>query len=474
MTPASSRLPVRAAAVVAAAALFAAGAASARPAPDGFADLVEALSPSVVAVTTERARGERARGGDRQWPFAMPRGLPFREFFGRRFGRRGEDGARPLAAAGSGFIVDPDGYIVTNHHVIEGAEDIAVTLASGERLEASLAGADPKTDLALLKVEAAEPLPALQWGDSDAVRVGDWSLAIGNPFGLGGTVTAGIVSGRARDIDAGPFDDFLQTDAPINPGNSGGPLFDLDGAVIGVNTAILSPSGGNVGIGFAIPAALAEPVVAQLREHGRAIRGWLGVGVQRMTDDLAAGLDIAEARGALVAATMPGSPAAAAGIEAGDAIVAYDGKSVGGPRRLARLVSETPAGETVTVAVLRGVDEIRLEVEIARLAETADAAPPAAMTAMASAESGARLGLAAAPAAEGGLTVVAVTPGGPAARAGLRPGDIVREANRRPVDDTNALDAALAEAEAQGREVLLLLIERDGAPQFRAAPLGVG
>ena len=474
MTPASSRLPGRAAAVVAAAALFTAGAASARPAPDGFADLVEALSPSVVAVTTERARGERARGGDRQWPFAMPRGLPFREFFGRRFGRHGSDGARPLAAAGSGFVVDPDGYIVTNHHVIEGAEDIAVTLASGERLEASLAGADPKTDLALLKVEAAEPLPALQWGDSDAVRVGDWSLAIGNPFGLGGTVTAGIVSGRARDIDAGPFDDFLQTDAPINPGNSGGPLFDLAGAVIGINTAILSPSGGNVGIGFAIPAALAEPVVAQLREHGHAIRGWLGVGVQRMTDDLAAGLDIAEARGALVAATMPGSPAAAAGIEAGDVIVAYDGKSVGGPRRLARLVSETPAGETVTVAVLRGGDETRFEVEIARLAETADAAPPAAMTAMASAESGARLGLAAAPAAEGGLSVVAVTPGGPAARAGLRPGDIVREANRRPVDDTNALDAALAEAEAQGREVLLLLIERDGAPQFRAAPLGVG
>ena len=272
------------------------------------------------------------------------------------------------------------------------------------------------------------------------MRVGDWSLAIGNPFGLGGTVTAGIVSGRARDIDAGPFDDFLQTDAPINPGNSGGPLFDLDGAVIGINTAILSPSGGNVGIGFAIPAALAEPVVAQLREHGHAIRGWLGVSVQRMTDDLAAGLGVAEARGALVAATMPESPAAAAGIEAGDVIVAYDGKSVGGPRRLARLVSETRAGEAVTVAVLRGGDETRFEVEIARLAETADA----------------------------------TAPGAPAARAGLRPGDIVREANRRPVNDANALDAALADAEAQGREVLLLLIERDGAPQFRAAPLGVG
>ncbi len=471
MTLASSRLPVRAAAVVAAVALFAAGAASARPAPDGFADLVEALSPSVVAVTTERARGERARGGDRQRPFAMPRGLPFREFFGRRFGRRGGDPARPFAAAGSGFIVDPAGYIVTNYHVIEGAEDIAVTLASGERLEAVLVGADPKTDLALLKAEATEPLPALRWGDSDAVRVGDWSLAIGNPFGLGGTVTAGIVSGRARDIDAGPFDDFLQTDAPINPGNSGGPLFDLDGAVIGINTAILSPSGGNVGIGFAIPAALAEPVVAQLREHGHAIRGWLGVSVQRMTDDLAAGLGVAEARGALVAATMPESPAAAAGIEAGDVIVAYDDKSVGGPRRLARLVSETRAGEAVTVAVLRGGDETRFEVEIARLAETADATAPGAP---ASAEGGARLGLAAAPAPQGGLSVVAVTPGGPAARAGLRPGDIVREANRRPVNDANALDAALADAEAQGREVLLLLIERDGAPQFRAAPLGVG
>lgn len=465
MTLASSRFPARTAAVVAAAALFAAGAASARPAPDGFADLVEALSPSVVAVTTERARS-----GDRQRPFATPRGMPFQRFFERRFGRGGGDGAPP-PFAGSGFIVDPDGYIVTNHHVIEGAEAIAVTLASGERLEAVLVGADPKTDLALLKAEAAEPLPALKWGDSDAVRVGDWSLAIGNPFGLGGTVTAGIVSGRARDINAGPFDDFLQTDAPINPGNSGGPLFDLDGAVIGINTAILSPSGGNVGIGFAIPAALAEPVVAQLREHGQAIRGWLGVRVQRMTDNLAAGLGVAEARGALVAAAMPESPAAAAGIEAGDVIVAYDGKEVGGPRRLARLVSETRAGETVTVAVLRGGDETRFEVEIARLAETADATPPAATAAT---EGRARLGLAVTPAPEGGLSVVGVAPGGPTARAGLRPGDIVREANRRPVDDAKALDAALADAEAQGREVLLLLIERDGAPQFRAAPLGVG
>ena len=462
MTLASSKLPARAAAAAAVIALFAASAASARPAPDGFADLVEALSPSVVAVTVGRAHDD-----GRKRPFATPRGFSFENFFERRFGRPEGRGAPPRAAAASGFIVDPSGYIATNHHVIAGAEEIAVTLASGERLEAALVGTDPKTDLALLKVDAEAPLPALRWGDSDAVRVGDWSLAIGNPFGLGGTVTAGIVSGRARDLDAGPFDDFLQTDAPINPGNSGGPLFDLDGAVIGINTAIVSPSGGNVGIGFAIPSALAEPVIAQLREHGHAVRGWLGVSVQPLTEDLAAGLGLTDADGALVAAAMPGSPAAAAGIAAGDAIVAYDGREVDNPRRLARLVSETRAGETVTVAALRDGEEVRFEVEIARLAETADAAPaPAAPRA--------RLGLAVAPAPGGGLAVVAVTPGGPAARAGLRQGDVIREANRRAVEDAEALDAALADAEAQGRDALLLLIERGGAPQFRAAPLGVG
>ena len=457
-------LPRLAAAAAIAAVCAAPIAAQARPAPDSFADLVETLSPGVVAVATERGAAERP---DRP-RFRMPRGFPFERFFERRFGAPEHEERRRRAAAGSGFVIDPDGHIVTNHHVIDGAEEIAVTLPSGERLEAELVGADPKTDLALLKVEPAAPLPALRWGDSDAIRVGDWSLAIGNPFGLGGTVTAGIVSGRGRDIDAGPYDDFLQTDAPINPGNSGGPLFDLDGAVIGVNTAIVSPSGGNVGIGFAIPSALAAPIVAQLREHGQAVRGWLGVRIQRLDENIAAGLGVEDANGALVAHVAPGGPAAGAGVETGDVIVSYDDAPVRGPRRLARLVSATPAGAEVALGIVRGGEEIGLRVEIGKLAETAaaaDAGDPAE----------ARLGLAAAPAPGGaGIVVTAVAPDGPAARAGLRPGDIVREAGRRPVADVAALDAALAEAESEGREALLLLIERNGAPMFRAAPLAVG
>ncbi len=431
-----------------------AAAAQAHPA-ESFANLVEALSPGVVAITVER-EGAAAQ---------LPR-TPLERFFERRFGRSGPGAAPRAMASGSGFLIDADGAIVTNSHIIADAKSITVTLATGEALDAALIGADPKTDLALLKVDAGAPLPALEWGDSDALRVGDWTLAIGNPFGFGGTVTAGIISGRGRDINAGPYDDFLQTDAPINRGNSGGPLFDLDGKVIGVNTAIVSPNGGSVGIGFAIPAALATPIIAQLREHGQAVRGWLGVNIQTLNETLNEALGLDEAAGALVVRVHPQSPAAAAGIRTGDVITRWNGQEVEDPRHLARMVSATPGSTTVAVTGFRDGKPMAFEVAVAQDSKPAAVAqalePRAAMT----------LGVQVAPAADGnGLTVVAVMTGGPADKAAMRPGDVIREAGWRPVTDAAALRAAIADAVDAGNPSLLLLVERNGNPMVLAAPL---
>jgi serine protease Do len=294
------------------------GVAHGRAAPESFADLVDTLLPTVVNISTTQ---EVERGGGSE---------EFEEFFREFFERRGEERPqrRRQSSLGSGFIIDPSGYIVTNHHVIAEADQITVRLADESELEATLVGSDEKTDLALLKVESDHPLPFAKWGDSEATRIGDWVIAIGNPFGLGGTVTAGIVSARQRDINSGPYDNFIQTDAAINRGNSGGPMFNVDGEVIGINSAIFSPSGGSVGIGFAIPSALARNIIAQLEEGGEVQRGWLGVRIQTVTDELAEGLRLDRARGALVASVSEGGPAEAAGIKQGDVILIFDGREV--------------------------------------------------------------------------------------------------------------------------------------------------
>jgi len=312
-----------------AALIAASGLAHARSAPESFADLAEHLLPTVVNIaSTQSVQG---RSSDQMEEF-------FKKFFEQHQGVPPPE-QRPTSALGSGFIIDSSGYIVTNRHVIEGADEITVRLHDDTLLKATLVGSDEKTDLALLKVEADKPLPAAKWGNSEKTRIGDWVVAIGNPFGLGGTVTAGIVSARQRDINSGPYDEYIQTDAAINRGNSGGPMFNVDGEVIGVNTAIFSPSGGSIGIGFAIPSSLAHNVIDQLRQYGEVRRGWLGVRIQTVTDELAEGMHLKKAHGALVAAVTEGGPAEKGGIEQGDVILEFDGRSVDEMRRLPKMVA---------------------------------------------------------------------------------------------------------------------------------------
>ncbi|MFQ5971501.1 MAG: Do family serine endopeptidase, partial [Alphaproteobacteria bacterium] len=329
-------------------------------APVSFADVADKVRPAVVAIQVTGTVDPAVESFD-------PR--PFDEFFERFFGDDSERRFREFrermprrrAGVGSGFIVDADGFIVTNNHVIEDADEITVTLANGDSFEAELMGADPKTDLALVRIEADETLPFVRFGDSDETRVGDWVVAVGSPFGLDHSVTVGVVSAKDRSIGSGPYDSFLQIDAPINRGNSGGPAFNLDSEVIGVNSAIFSPSGGNIGIGFAIPANIAEDVVTQLRERGEVRRGWLGVSIQAVTEDIARSLDMDESTGAIVASVVPGSPADDAGIEAGDVIIAVGAADVASVRDLPRLVAMLEAGERAEIVVLRDGREKTLD-----------------------------------------------------------------------------------------------------------------
>lgn len=430
----------------------------------GFADLVARVRPAVVTVTTEAAR-EATRA---QFSPDSPQERPSR--------RPGGEQTRPRAARGlgSGFLIAADGYVVTNNHVVDGAGRVTVKLEDGRELPARVVGRDPRTDLALLKVDAGGALPFLDLGDSDKARPGDWVVAVGNPFGLDGTVTAGILSARGRGIGAGPYDDFLQVDAPINRGNSGGPLFAQDGTVVGVNTAIFSPSGGSVGIGFAIPSNLVKTVVAQLRETGRVERGYLGVSSQPVGRPMADALGLTDARGALVAGVEKGTPADAAGVRAGDVIVAVDGAAVRDPRELARAVAALKPGARAELRVRRDGGEQVLTATVAELrdgpAQLAEARP----------SEGGRLGLALGaltdearqvlglPEGTRGAVVAEVRDGGPAADAGLRPGDVVTAVGNRPVAGPDEAVRAIREAQASHGGAVALRVLRDGAAAFVA------
>ena len=348
--------------------------------PEAVADVAEKVIDAVVNISTSQKVEGRPGPGAQQMP-NLPPGSPFEEFFEEFFkNRRGQGGGgddqggnrapRRVSSLGSGFIIDPAGIVVTNNHVINEADEINVILTDGTRLKAEVIGKDQKTDLAVLRVKPTKPLKAVKFGDSDALRLGEWVIAIGNPFSLGGTVTAGIVSARNRDINSGPYDNYIQTDAAINRGNSGGPLFNLEGEVIGVNTAIISPSGGSIGISFAVPSKTVQAVVSQLQQFGEIHRGWLGVKIQQVTDEIAESLGLKPTRGALVAGIDDKGPAKPAGIEAGDVIVKFDGKDIKEMRDLPRIVADTPVGKDVEVIIVRKGKEEKKTVKLGRLDDT--------------------------------------------------------------------------------------------------------
>jgi serine protease Do len=357
---------------VVAIALPALAAPAAARGPDAIADVSEKVIDAVVNISTSQTVSARS-GATPQLPPGSPMEEFFEEFFKNRRGQgpgQGEGRApRRVNSLGSGFVIDPSGIVVTNNHVISEADEVTVVFNDGSKLKAEVIGRDQKTDLALLRVTPDKPLKAVKFGDSDKLRLGEWVIAIGNPFSLGGTVTAGIVSARNRDINSGPYDNYIQTDAAINRGNSGGPLFNLDGEVIGVNTAIISPSGGSIGIGFAVPSKTAVAVIDQLRQFGETRRGWLGVRIQQVTDDIAESLNIKQARGALIAGVDDKGPAKPAGIEPGDVVIKFDGKDIKDMRDLPRIVGDTPVGKDVEVVILRKGKEEKKTVKLGRLEE---------------------------------------------------------------------------------------------------------
>ena len=468
---------------------------AARPAPDGFADLAAKLLPSVVNISTTQVL-KSERGHERVGPEIpqFPPGSPFEEFF-RDFFEHGMPGngrpeAQPRRATslGSGFIIDPAGYVVTNNHVIADADEITVILHDDTNLKAELVGRDTKTDIALLRIKTDKPLTAATWGDSDVSRVGDWVLAIGNPFGLGGSVTAGILSARQRDINSGPYDDFLQTDASINRGNSGGPMFNMDGQVIGINTAIYSPSGGSIGIGFAIPSSLAKEVVAELENEADHIvhRGWLGVRIQAVTDEIAESLGLDKARGALVASVSDNGPAQAAGIQAGDVVLSFDGRPVPDMRRLPRLVAETPVDKTVPVTIWRKRQENTVQVKVGRLEESdqvASTKEPGKKGPQEESGVVKTLGLTLSKVTPDlkekfslaedskGVVVVDVAKDSVAAAKGVRAGDLIMEAAQEEVKSPGEISSKIDEAKKSGRKSILLLVERQGDLRFVALRL---
>jgi len=445
--------------------------------PATFADLVDQVGDSVVNITTSSIVAGRQGPGPQ-----VPEGSPLEDFFNDFLDRQNpERGPRRSQALGSGFVISEDGFIVTNNHVIEGADEIIIEFREGFELEASLIGTDPNTDIAVLKVESEDPLPFVPFGDSTATRVGDWVMAMGNPLGQGFSVSVGVVSAQGRAL-SGTYDDYIQTDAAINRGNSGGPLFNLDGEVIGVNTAILSPTGGSIGIGFAMASDVVVNVVGQLREFGETRRGWLGVRIQDVSEDIAEGLGLEEARGALVT-DVPDGPALEGGIEVGDVILTFDGVDVADTRELVRVVGESTVGDTVRVVVFRegGTETLRVTLGRRETAEgiqptTPDGAPvpqPSSevlgmtLTPLTD-ELRERLN---APTVSSGLVIEEVDPESDAAAKGLQPGDVIVEVAQQPVGDVAAFQAQITSALDAGQKSLLVLIRRDGNPRFVALSL---
>ena len=474
-----------------------------------FSPLVKRVLPAVVNVSVtmkndvnssddsiqgdDQGDQDQSGPGDQSGP-NFP-ASPFDQFL-RRFFQQGPNGM-PMPeqgqgvarmALGSGFIIDPQGYIVTNNHVVENADKVTVIFQDNSKHPAKIIGRDPKTDLALLKIDAPQPLPYVSWGDSDALKVGDWVLAVGNPFGLGGTVSSGIISARGRDIHAGPYDDFLQIDASINRGNSGGPTFNLEGQVVGINTAIYSPNGGSVGIGFAIPSDLAKPVIDQLESHGKVARGWLGVQIQEVTPEIAKSLGLPKAEGALVADVTKDGPAEKDGIKQGDVIVGYDGHDIAKLRDLPLAVAETPVGDKEAVKLWRDGHEVTLNATIAAMPDNPeqmanagdeDTAPKQVQTASA-------MGLKLAPLTQEmrrelhvprsvkGVVVTSVADSSPLADLGIAAGDVIQAINQEPVAVPKDVTAKLEAIRKSGDKNLLLLINRHGVNQYIAMTVGKG
>ncbi|WP_296898935.1 Do family serine endopeptidase [Thiohalocapsa sp.] len=447
--------------------------------PPSFADVAERVTPAVVNVTVAQKPVQRMSMNGRALPEGLPEDSPLREFFEQFGGMHDFQMPRQREGEGSGFVIDPAGYIVTNNHVIESAETIEVTLNDGRQFEARVIGRDPKTDLALIKVDGAPELPHVDLGDSGEARIGDWVLAVGNPFGLGGSVNAGIISARGRDINSGPYDDYLQIDAPINRGNSGGPLFDARGRVIGVNTAIFSPSGGNIGIGFAIPAETAADIVRELRENGRVERGWLGVQIQPVSEGVADSLGLDEASGVLVADVLPDSPAMAAGVKSGDVIIKAAGEQMQEYRDLTKLIAGIDAGTSIQLEVIRGGEVQMLDVTIGRMPQD-----DLAMTkpGEAAEDDGPRIGLFLAPltpemreergldAEAPGVLVAQVEPGSPAQRAGIRAGSLISMVGQEAVNEPDDVARAVREAADEDRPSVLLRVEQNGEQRFITVP----
>jgi serine protease Do len=435
----------------------------------GFGDLVSKVKTAVVNIsTTEKIEHASAQ----QMP-DFPPGSPFGQMF-RNF--QGNQHPQAQHAQGSGFIVDPDGYIVTNNHVVDGATKITVTMTDGTTYPATVKGRDPKTDVALLKIDAKNPLPYVAFGDSDKAREGDWVIAVGNPFGLGGTVTAGIISAHGRNINEGPYDNFLQIDAPINPGNSGGPLFDQSGKVIGIDSAIYSPTGGSVGIGFAIPSDIASKVVAQLRDHGSVERGWLGVEMQPITPALAKAMDRSDNDGVIVNKVMPDSPAANAELKQGDVITAVDGKAVKGARELAMTIAGVEKGTTAKLTVWRDGKERTVDVKIgaqpADKIASADGSDPDSPVGLSLAplsnDTRSQFGL-----DDGtkGVVVQNVVPDSRAAESGLQPGDVIVKVGNEAVTTPAEAASHIHAAEKAKKDAVPLLVMRDGNTYYLALQL---